>query len=105
MRTSRSASRAASPGGNVNPFQSQELYNFARRLGKNVVYLVYPGENHNLAQRNNQIDYHNRQIEWFDHYLKGKPAAKWITDGETYLDRQKLLQPSPPSATGRGGNQ
>jgi dienelactone hydrolase len=91
--------------GNVNPFQSQELYNFARRLGKNVVYLVYPGENHNLAQRNNQIDYHNRQLEWFDHYLKGKPAAKWITDGETYLERQKLLQPSPAPGPGRGGSQ
>lgn len=89
--------------GNVNPFQSQELYNFARRLGKNVVYLVYPGENHNLAVRNNQIDYHNRQLEWFNHYLKGEPAAKWITDGETYLDRQKLLQPA--SGGGRGGNQ
>ena len=83
--------------GNVNPFQSQELYNFARRLGKNVVYLVYPGENHNLAQRNNQIDYRTRQLEWFDHYLKGNPPAKWITDGETYMERQKLLQ------GGRGG--
>jgi dipeptidyl aminopeptidase/acylaminoacyl peptidase len=90
--------------GNVNPFQSQELYNFARRLGKQVVYLVYPGENHNLAQRNNQIDYHYRQLEWFDHYLKGNPAAKWITDGETYLDRQKLLQPAA-SGGGRGGSQ
>jgi dipeptidyl aminopeptidase/acylaminoacyl peptidase len=27
--------------GNVNPFQSEELYNFGRRLGKQVVYLIY----------------------------------------------------------------
>ena len=98
--------------GNVNPFQSQELYNFGRRLGKNVVYLVYNGENHNLAQRNNQMDYQQRQIEWFDHYLKGNPPAKWITDGETYLERQKLLQaagsaagsPVAGGSGGRGGN-
>ncbi|HYV98286.1 MAG TPA: prolyl oligopeptidase family serine peptidase [Gemmatimonadaceae bacterium] len=102
--------------GNVNPFQSQELYNFARRLGKNVVYLVYNGENHNLAQRNNQMDYQQRQLEWFNHYLKGEPAAKWITDGESYAERQKLLRassgggagsnappPSAPPAGGRGG--
>ncbi len=98
--------------GNVNPFQSQELYNFGRRLGKNVVYLVYNGENHNLAQRNNQMDYQQRQIEWFDHYLKGNPPAKWITNGETYLERQKLLQGAGGGAGsaaaggsgGRGGN-
>jgi dipeptidyl aminopeptidase/acylaminoacyl peptidase len=78
--------------GNVNPFQSQELYNFARRLGKNVVYLVYEGENHNVARPESQADYLHRQLEWFGHYLKGEPAASWITDGETYAARQKILK-------------
>ncbi|HEY9228227.1 MAG TPA: prolyl oligopeptidase family serine peptidase, partial [Gemmatimonadaceae bacterium] len=78
--------------GNVNPFQSQELYNFGRRLGKNVVYLVYEQENHNVARPESQVDYARRQIEWFNHYLKGDPAPKWITDGETYQARQKILK-------------
>ncbi len=78
--------------GNVNPFQSQELYNFGRRLGKQVVYLVYEGENHNVARAESQRDYQLRQIEWFAHYLKGEPAADWIVNGETYLERQRILR-------------
>ena len=77
--------------GNVNPFQSQEVYNFGRRLGKNVVYLVYEQENHGVARPESQADYAKRQLEWFGHYLKGEPAAKWITDGESYQSRQKTL--------------
>ncbi len=85
--------------GNVNAFQSQELYNFGRRLGKEVVYLVYEGENHNVARVESQRDYHNRQIEWFGHYLKGEPAADWIANGETYLQRQKILKGQVPQPT------
>ena len=80
--------------GNVNHFQSEELYNFGRRLGKNVVYLVYEGENHNVARPESQADYLHRQLEWFGHYLKGEPAAPWITDGESYVTRQRILEQS-----------
>jgi dipeptidyl aminopeptidase/acylaminoacyl peptidase len=91
--------------GNVNFWQSVELYNFARRLGKNVVMLVYNQENHSVARPESQLDYHKRQIEWFAHYLKGEPAADWITNGETYLARQRILRdggvtPPPPTASG-----
>lgn len=78
--------------GNVNYYQSMELYNFGRRLGKQVVFLVYEGENHNVARPESQADYHRRQLEWFGHYLKGDPAPTWITDGESYLERQKILK-------------
>ena len=81
-----------SADGNVNPFQSQEVYNFGRRLGKNIVYLVYEDENHNVARPESQADYTTRQLEWFGHYLKGDPAAAWITEGETYAARQKILK-------------
>lgn len=83
--------------GNVNHFQSEELYNFGRRLGKNVVYLVYEGENHNVARPESQADYLHRQLEWFGHYLKDEPAASWITDGESYLARQKILKDAAAS--------
>ena len=78
--------------GNVNYWQSTELYNFGRRLGKQVVYLVYNDENHGVARPESQMDYQKRQLEWFGHYLKGEPAADWITNGESYLTRQKLLK-------------
>lgn len=78
--------------GNVNAFQSQEVYNFGRRLGKNVVYLVYEQENHNVARPESQADYLHRQLEWFGHYLKGEPAPTWITDGESYQTRQRILK-------------
>ena len=84
--------------GNVNYWQSTELYNFGRRLGKNVVYLVYNDENHGVARPESQMDYHTRQLEWFAHYLKGEPAADWITNGESYLTRQKLLKEAGAAA-------
>ena len=100
--------------GNVNHFQSEELYNFGRRLGKNVVYLVYEGENHNVARPESQADYLARQLEWFGYYLKGDKPASWITDGESYLARQRILKSGSGaereatpvqagSATGRSG--
>jgi dipeptidyl aminopeptidase/acylaminoacyl peptidase len=85
--------------GNVNPFQSEELYNFGRRLGKQVVYLIYEDENHGVARPESQMDYHRRQLEWFNHFLKGEPAADWIVNGESYQARQKILN----DARGEGG--
>jgi len=77
--------------GNVNYWQSMELYNFGRRLGKHVILLLYNDENHGVARPESERDYHTRQLQWFAHYLKGEPAAEWITKGESYLTRQKLL--------------
>jgi dipeptidyl aminopeptidase/acylaminoacyl peptidase len=67
--------------------QSVELYNIARRAGKNVVFLVYNGEDHGLRQKKNQTDYQRRILAWFAHYLKVAPAEKWITEGQSFLDR------------------
>ena len=61
--------------------QGTEFFNFARRAGKQMVLLVYEGEDHGFRQEANQRDYHRRILEWFGHYLKGEPAAAWITDG------------------------
>jgi hypothetical protein len=72
--------------------QGLELYNIARRAGKPVVLLQYVGENHGVRKRANQIDYHYRVLEWFDHYLKGTPAPSWITEGERYIDRERDIE-------------
>lgn len=61
--------------------QGTEFFNFARRAGKQMVLLVYEGEDHGFRQEPNQVDYHRRILEWFGHYLKGEPPADWITKG------------------------
>ncbi|WP_419162414.1 prolyl oligopeptidase family serine peptidase [Candidatus Palauibacter sp.] len=61
--------------------QGTEFFNFARRAGKQMVLLVYEGEDHGFREEANQKDYHRRILEWFGHYLKGEPAPAWITDG------------------------
>jgi dipeptidyl aminopeptidase/acylaminoacyl peptidase len=74
--------------GIVGWHQSVELYNIARRAKRNVVMVAYMGEDHGLRQKKNQIDYQRRILAWFGHYLKGEPAEAWITEGQSYLDRQ-----------------
>jgi dipeptidyl aminopeptidase/acylaminoacyl peptidase len=77
--------------GTVDSRQGSLFYNYARRAGKHVVMLMYPGEPHSLTKKENQIDYHRRINQWFAHYLKGEPAAKWITEGQSALDRKAIL--------------
>ena len=89
--------------------QTLEFYNIARRAGKQVVMLMYPGENHSLAIKANQMDYHHRILEWFGYYLKGEPAPEWIHKGVSVLDREKELKrikketESTPTETGGTG--
>ncbi len=79
--------------------QDIEFYNAARRAGKPVVMLVYEGENHSVAQKPNQIDYHRRINAWFDHYLKGAPAEDWMVHGVTVLERERELKQTGSPAT------
>ncbi len=65
----------------VDWHQGLELYGAARRWGKQVILLSYPGEPHHLARKENQKDFQERMKQFFDHYLKGTPAPKWMTDG------------------------
>ena len=69
--------------------QGTEFFNFARRAGKQMVLLVYEGEDHGFREEANQRDYHRRILEWFGHYLKGNPAPAWITDGVAYEDLEE----------------
>jgi dipeptidyl aminopeptidase/acylaminoacyl peptidase len=87
--------------GAVDWHQGIELYNAARRAGKEFVLLVYPGENHSLRQEPNQLDYHKRIKAWFGHYLKGEQAPGWITEGVAHLDRQKELERQRDGGGGR----
>jgi dipeptidyl aminopeptidase/acylaminoacyl peptidase len=49
--------------GAVDSHQGIEMDNLSRRADKPFVLRVYPGENHGLARRPNQIDYQRRISE------------------------------------------
>jgi dipeptidyl aminopeptidase/acylaminoacyl peptidase len=80
--------------GAVDWDQGTIMYNAARRAAKDFVLLAYEGENHGLAKKPNQIDYHRRILEWFGHYLKGEEAAPWIREGVRFLDRDGEKRPN-----------
>lgn len=67
--------------GAVDWVQGLEYFNAARRNGKNVILLSYPDEPHHLAKKENQKDFQVRMKQYFDHYLKGTPAADWMVHG------------------------
>lgn len=62
-------------------YQGIELFTAMRRLQKPVWMLVYNNEGHNLMRRPNRKDLSVRLQQFFDHYLMGAPAPKWMTEG------------------------
>jgi len=67
--------------GAVPWYQGIEYFTALRRLGKKVWMLQYNNEDHNLVERRNRKDLSIRLAQFFDHYLKDAPAAKWIREG------------------------
>ncbi|HMQ00569.1 MAG TPA: prolyl oligopeptidase family serine peptidase, partial [Cyclobacteriaceae bacterium] len=74
--------------GAVDWSQGLELYNAARRMGKEVIFLSYPGEGHHLSNEANQKDFLVRMQQYFDHYLKGTEAPAWMKEGVPHLQKQ-----------------
>jgi dipeptidyl aminopeptidase/acylaminoacyl peptidase len=85
--------------GTVFWHQGIELYNIARRAKKNVVLLAYAGEDHGLRKKANQIDYEQRILQWFGHYLKNEPAQDWIVNGVSVLEREQELKRASKKGT------
>jgi dipeptidyl aminopeptidase/acylaminoacyl peptidase len=73
------------------------FYNALRYNGKKAVLLAYPGEGHGLRGMANRKDLTIRYFEFFDHYLKGAPAPKWLSEGVLYLKKDE--PPAKPSGT------
>lgn len=67
--------------GAVPWYQGIEFIMSLRRLEKVAFMFNYNGEEHGLRKRVNQKDWTIRMAEFFDHYLKGKPAPKWMKEG------------------------
>ena len=68
--------------------EGMNFYNALRFNGKEAYFLAYPGEGHHLNGLANRRDLTTRYFEFFDHFLKGAPAPKWMTDGVPYLVKE-----------------
>jgi acetyl esterase/lipase len=66
------------------------FYNALRYNGKNAVLLAYPGEGHGLRGLANRKDLTVRYFQFFDHYLKGVTAPKWLEQGVSYLQKNAI---------------
>jgi dipeptidyl aminopeptidase/acylaminoacyl peptidase len=74
--------------GAVDWHQGIEMYTTMRRMEKPFIMLVYDGENHSLAKKENQLDYTKRVNEFFNYYLLGTGPGEWIKNGKKYLDKK-----------------
>jgi dipeptidyl aminopeptidase/acylaminoacyl peptidase len=68
-------------GDGAVPFeQGVEWFTALRRLGKKVWLLQYDNGGHQIGGKDAN-DYTVRLMQFFDHYLKGRPAPKWMVQG------------------------
>jgi len=63
--------------------QGVEFFNALRRQNKKVWMLQYDDGNHGVSGKS-AVDYTIRLTQFFDHYLKDKPAPIWMTKGIDY---------------------
>lgn len=73
--------------------EGMNFYNALRYHGKRAVMLAYPGEGHGLRGWANRKDLTIRFFQFFDHYLKGAPAPKWLSEGVPYIHKDQNRDP------------
>lgn len=89
--------------GSVEWLQGVEFYNALRFLGKSIIYLSYEGEAHGFTRYDNQYDVMVRMHQYYDHYLKGEPAADWIENGLPFLKKKAPTGAAAQPVTLMGG--
>lgn len=67
--------------GAVPWYQGIEYFSALRRLGKKVWMMEYNGEGHGLTERRDRKDWSMRLSQFFDYYLRGAHAPRWMTEG------------------------
>jgi len=82
--------------GAVDWHQGIEMFTTMRRMEKPYIMLVYDGENHSLAKKENQIDYAKKVNEFFNHHLLGNEAPDWIIRGKKYLEKKTEEEKAAP---------
>jgi dipeptidyl aminopeptidase/acylaminoacyl peptidase len=57
---------------NVPIIGSEQMYQAMKRLGRETLLVVYPGEHHGISRPSFQKDRHARYLGWFGRYVKGE---------------------------------
>jgi dipeptidyl aminopeptidase/acylaminoacyl peptidase len=70
-------------------YQGIEMFVAMRRLGKPAWMLNYNDEPHWVMKEENRLDFAIRLQQFFDHYCKGAPAPKWLSEGVPAVDKGK----------------
>ena len=73
--------------GHVPWYQGIEFFVALKRLGKPSWLLNYTGEPHWPVKMANRVDFQTRVLQFFNHYLKGADAPKWMTEGVKAVDQ------------------
>ena len=60
----------------VDPRQSVELFSYLQLNGVPSRLVLYPGEGHGINRPSHMLDYQQRELDWFDHYLLGDEEAE-----------------------------
>ena len=55
------------------------------------VYVNFPGEQHGLKQTGHRVLRYRLTLDWFDHWLKGKPVTI-----ATYINPRPYVHPPSP---------
>ena len=73
--------------GHVPWYQGIEYFVAMKRLGKPCWLLNYTGEPHWPTRMANKIDFQTRMFQFFEHFLKHRPAPKWLEEGVPAVDQ------------------
>jgi hypothetical protein len=84
--------------GAVPWYQGIEFFLALRRLDRPVWMLNYNDQPHWVTTWATQKDYARRMQQFFDHHLKGAPAAEWMITGVPALEKGRSLGLDPVSA-------
>ena len=77
--------------GAVPWYQGIELFTALRRLGKPAWLVNYNGEPHWPLPYPKRRDWTIRMQQFFDHYLQGAPAPRWMTEGVPAVEKGRTL--------------
>lgn len=64
-------------------FNAMEFFLAGKRLGKKIWLLEYGNNNSHVVMGKEGDDFTLRMRQFFDHYLKGAPPARWMTEGRS----------------------
>lgn len=77
--------------------QATQIFIALRRLEKKAWWLQYEEGGHTVRKPVDKKDFTIRYTQFFDHYLKGAPAPRWMTEGISFelkgIDAKYELDP------------